>query len=213
MPGNAFFAAVFSVLLAIQFPLDIIYRTWGIGVCMVLGMGLEVTAYVTRVIMHNNDFNRNLFIIYIYAITLGPTFISAAIYLCLSRIVVVYDEGISSFKPRTYAISFMIGDFLALSLQGAGGGMLQVQETQDIGLRVLITGLGFQVLSLTVFALACAEFAWRVGRSRGPFNPTFDALRRSRKWTGFLVCKSRSSPLGSMYTLHCALLQSIPPLQ
>ena len=70
--------------------------------------------------MHNNDFNRNLFIIYIYAITLGPTFISAAIYLCLSRIVVIYDKGISSFKPRTYAISFIIGDFLALSLQGAG---------------------------------------------------------------------------------------------
>jgi RTA1 like protein len=126
---------------------------------MILNIGLKITAYVTRVIMHNNDFNRNLFIIYIYAITLGPIFISAAIYLCLSRIVIVYDEGISSFKPRTYAISFIIGDFLALSLQGAGGGMLQVQETQDIRLRMLITGLGFQVLSLTVFALACAEFA------------------------------------------------------
>lgn len=107
----------------------------------------------------------------------------------------------------------MIGDFLALSLQDAGGGMLQVEETQDIGLRVLIAGLGFQVLSLSVFALACAEFAGRVGRCRGPFNPTFDALRCSRKWTGFLICKSRSSPPSPMYTLHCVLLHSIIPLQ
>ena len=210
MPGNAFFATLFGILLAINLPLGIIYRTWGIMVSMILGMGLEVTAYVTRIIMHNNDFSRNLFIIYIYAITLGPTFISAAIYLCLSRIVVVYDEGISSFKPRTYSICFMIGDFLALSLQGAGGGMVQVEETQDIGLRVLIAGLGFQVLSLTVFALACADFAWRVCRRQGPLNPTFDALRRSRKWTGFLIGESHPSP--SQSYIFCLVLQQAAKL-
>ena len=194
MPGNAFFAAIYGILLAINLPLGIIYRTRGIGVSMNLGMGLEVTTYVTRVMMHNTDFSRIFFFIYIYVITLGPTFISAAIYLCLSRIVVGYNEGISTFKPRTYSICFMIGDFLALSLQGAGGGMLQVEETRDIGLRVLIAGLGFQVLSLTVFALACAEFAWHVRRHQGPLNPTFDALRRPRKWTGFLIGQSHPFP-------------------
>ena len=159
---------------------------------MAFGLGLEVTAYVTRVLIHNDDFDRNLFIIYVYAVTLGPAFLSAAIYLCLARIVVAYGEGNSRLKPRTYTICFVLGDFIALSIQGAGGGMVVVPEVSDIGLNVMIAGLAFQVLSLSAFAVICADFAWRVYRSKSPLNSSFDGLRLSHKWIGFLTGESHS---------------------
>lgn len=151
-----------------------------------MGLGLEAAAYVSRTMIHEDDFNRNIFIIYIYCITLGATFLSAAIYLCLSRIVVAYGEEQARFRPRTYSIFFMVGDFLALSLQGAGGGMLQVVETQDIGLEVLLAGLSFQILSLLLFAVACADFGLCVWRSNRSPSERFADLLSSWKWTGFL---------------------------
>ena len=156
-----------------------------------MGLGLESAAYVARIMIHRFDFSRNVFIIYIYCITLGATFLSAAIYLCLARIVVVYGEGYSRLKPRTYSLLFLFGDFIALSLQGAGGGMVQVEEVQDIGLRVLIAGLGFQVGSLVTFGLMCIDFSWRVHRGKGEHNPLFHDLVSSRRWTGFLLGRLR----------------------
>ena len=189
IPGNAFFAAVFALLLLIKIPLGLYYRTWGILVATTLGLGLECAAYITRILIYKNDFDRNIFITYIYCITLGATFLSAAIYLCLSRIVVAYGKSFARFKPRTYSMFFMVGDFLALSLQGAGGGMLQVPETQDIGLEVLISGLGFQILSLVLFAVAGADFALCVWRGSGERNDHFTVLVSSRRWYGFLCGK------------------------
>ena len=75
--------------------------------------------------------------------------------------------------------------------------MVQVEETQDVGLDFLIAGLGFQVLSLVLFAVACADFAWRVRSGKAPKDPKFDELRSSHRWTGFLVgeCLIPSCPV------------------
>ena len=163
-----------------------------------MGLGLESAAYVSRIMIHRFDFSRNVFIIYIYCITLGATFLSAAIYLCLARIVVVYGEANSRLKPRTYSLLFLFGDFIALSLQGAGGGMVQVEEVQDIGLRTLIAGLAFQVFSLVAFGVVCIDFSLRVHRHPERRNPQFHELISSRRWTGFLLGKSNHSSLRFM---------------
>ena len=171
---------------------------------MVFGLGLEVAGYTGRILIHNNDFSRIPFLIYIYCVTLGPAFLSAAIYLCLARIVVVYGEGNSRFKPRTYSVLFVIGDVLSLAIQGCGGGMAVVSSMPALsaaGINVMIAGLAFQVLSLTLFAIVCADFAWRVYCGKGDPNPLFDTLRLSRKWTGFLIgeCLPFWSPLFSIH--------------
>ncbi len=59
---------------------------------------------------------------YIICMTIGPAFFSAAIYLCLARIIVIYGEGLSSVRPRIYTNTFMTSDFIALVLQATGGG-------------------------------------------------------------------------------------------
>ena len=51
---------------------------------------------------------------YLISLTIGPTFISAAIYGCLARIVVVYGEQYSRFRSRTYTLAFITCDFISL---------------------------------------------------------------------------------------------------
>jgi hypothetical protein len=61
---------------------------------------------------------------YLIDLTIGPTFLAAGIYLCMARIVVVYDGGqkqLARLKPRSYTLVFLGWDFLSLLLQAVGG--------------------------------------------------------------------------------------------
>jgi hypothetical protein len=131
LPGNALFAALFVICFFAQFILGIKYRTWGFMAAAILGMLIEVIGYVGRIMMHSNPFSKNNFLIYLVTLTIAPAFLSAAIYLCLARIVVVYGEGKSGFQPRTYTILFCTCDFLALLLQAAGGAIASISDTQS----------------------------------------------------------------------------------
>lgn len=126
---------------------------------------------------------------YICCLTIGPAFFAAAIYLCLGRIIVVYGEHTSRFRPRTYTITFIFCDFLSLLLQAAGGALASSANTQhdlQIGIDVMLAGLGLQVASLSLFVAFCAEFAWGLTKQPHNLNPAYAELRATGLWKGFL---------------------------
>ena len=90
---------------------------------MLLGLVTEILGYIARILLHSDPFDRNYFLWYLITLTIGPVFIAAAIYLSLGRIVVVYGDGISRIKPRTYTVFFVGCDFISLCVQAAGGGI------------------------------------------------------------------------------------------
>lgn len=61
--ANLFFAILFAVLLVPHLGLGIYYRTWGFMVGMVCGLILEVLGYIARVMLHNNPFESNAFLL------------------------------------------------------------------------------------------------------------------------------------------------------
>lgn len=78
---------------------------------------------------------------YLICLTIGPAFLSAAIYLCLGRIVVVYGENISRVQPRAYSILFICCDILSLVLQAAGGALAATADTKadsQTGVNVMV---------------------------------------------------------------------------
>src|SRR5213080_3247161 len=83
LAGNVFYVALFGLFLFVQIFLGVRYRTWGFLASMVGGIILEIIGYTGRILLHFDDFNFNNFIIYIVCLTIGPAFLSAAIYLCL----------------------------------------------------------------------------------------------------------------------------------
>jgi hypothetical protein len=118
--------------------------------------------------------------------------LSAAIYICLGHIVVVYGEDISRLKPRTYTIIFVICDFLSLVLQAAGGAITSTaghdqQNLRQTGINIMIAGLASQVASLGVFLCLCADFAWRVYKNPDKLNESMYHIRKTLKWKAFLI--------------------------
>lgn len=82
LPGNAAVAAIFGILIVGQLGLGIKYKTWGYMVAMVFGLVLEIVGYVGRIMMHNNPFNGDAFLMYLVTCTIGPALFTAAV--CLS---------------------------------------------------------------------------------------------------------------------------------
>ena len=126
---------------------------------------------------------------YLVCLTIGPAFLSAAIYLCLARILVVYGVTISRFSPRTYTITFMTCDFISLLLQATGGAIADTansHSTTQTGINIMIAGLAWQVVSLLLFIACCGEYAWRVWRSWVPTAADSNPLRESRMFKAFL---------------------------
>ncbi|KAL4938781.1 hypothetical protein BDV06DRAFT_46863 [Aspergillus oleicola] len=177
------FMVIFGAAAIAQIGLGIRYKTWTFMVCMTLGLIGEVVGYAGRVSLHDNPFNGDAFLQYLVALTIAPAFLTAAIYLTLSRIVVAYGEKISYFKPRTYTITFITFDVIALVLQALGGGIAASaddddQDMSDLGVNIMIAGLAWQVASLLIFSAMSGYFFLRVRKAPGSdFNLDFDALR------------------------------------
>ncbi|KAK5123168.1 hypothetical protein LTR85_003366 [Meristemomyces frigidus] len=202
--GNLFFAIFFGILLLPQLGLGIRYRTWGFMVGMVMGLVLEIIGYAARVQIHDSPFADNPFLMYLICLTIAPVFISAAIYLCLTRIIVLYGTNLSRFAPRTIAICFMSSDFLSLVLQAAGGAITDTadeQSTKQTGVDIMIAGLVLQALSLAVFLVVVADFAWCC--SRGVFNMDPEK-QRTRERPVFKIFM-----LGMILATLCVLIRSI----
>ncbi|KAK9489874.1 RTA1 like protein-domain-containing protein [Lipomyces doorenjongii] len=190
LAGNAFFAGWFGLVIVLQILLAVKYRTWGYFIAMFGGVFLEIMGYIGRIQMHFNPFTSPPYLLYLICLTIAPAFLGAAVYLCLSRIVVVYGEHLSRFKPRTYTLVFITCDFISLCLQGAGGGIAATANTQNgtnLGKNIMLAGLIFQVFATILFMTACAEFAWNL-RKAGPdaHEPTHAMLRSSWKFRLFL---------------------------
>ncbi|KKK23908.1 hypothetical protein AOCH_004197 [Aspergillus ochraceoroseus] len=153
---------------------------------MLLGLAGELVGYAGRLSLHDDPFSSNAFLQYLVSLTIAPAFLSAAIYLCLSRIVVAYGERISYFRPRTYTMVFIAFDFIALLLQAIGGGIAASTDgsnakTVHLGKNIMIGGLAWQVASLLIFAGMSGYFVLRVRRaSPTDFNYDFERVRHSR---------------------------------
>ncbi|KAF5647011.1 RTA [Fusarium tjaetaba] len=146
-----------------------------------------MVGFAARIRMH---FGQSGFLTYIITITIGPAFFSAAIYLCLARIITVYGRSYSRFSPRTYTITFMLFDFIALVLQATGGSMLGSDErdTFNIGLAIIKTGLAAHLAAISIFVILASELAYRIFRRQEDWDPKFHQLQRSWKFNLFLSC-------------------------
>ncbi|KAI9678491.1 MAG: hypothetical protein M1829_002089 [Trizodia sp. TS-e1964] len=189
--GNVIFIVIFALALILHLALGIRYRTWGFMGGLAGGMVIEIVGYAGRVMMHYNPFTSNPFLIQIVCLTIAPAFITAAIYICLARIIVVYGEKHSRFRPATYTITFICFDFFALLLQAVGGGIANNAKTRslrDTGVNIMIAGLSWQVASLVIFIILCLDFAFRYRKyGGGESNAAHDTVRRSRLFRSFIV--------------------------
>ena len=118
--------------------------------------------------MHHNPFGVP-FDIQISLIIVAPSFLSAALYLTLKHIVLLVDPKKSRLKPQLYTWIFVTSDIVSFLLQVGGGAIASTasssgdQNRSTIGNDVMMAGIIWQVITLSIFFLLAADFFHRAG--------------------------------------------------
>ncbi|KAK6339697.1 hypothetical protein TWF718_009092 [Orbilia javanica] len=192
LPMNITFLAIFTIAFTAHVFLAIRYKTQGFGICMSIACFLEMSGYAGRILAYTNPWSLPAFFIQINGVGLAPTFFAAGIYLCLTRIVIAYGAGISRVQPKVYTYFFVICDIVSLVIQAPGGAISSVSASQGkpptLGAYIGLSGICFQVLSLSIWFGLGAEFAFRCRKvGVDAWDPKYEKLRATWRFKAFLV--------------------------
>ncbi|EHY57193.1 hypothetical protein HRR83_002687 [Exophiala dermatitidis] len=151
--------ALYAICIFFQLFLGWRYKAWGFMAAMALGCIDEILGYVGRILLWQNPWGQQGFIMQIVLITIGPVFFSAAIYVMLYQIVTYISIKHSRFSPRFFYYTFIPCDILSLILQAIGGAMSSTSNgSSDAGVNIALAGLAFQVATLVVFVTMTVDY-------------------------------------------------------
>lgn len=192
--GNVFLTAWFAMLFFPNLFFGIRYKAWTYMLALCLGCITETVGYAGRIILHSNPFSETGFQMQICCLILGPAFNTAAIYLTLKHIALVFGPEYSILKPRWYTYIFIGGDLVALVLQAIGGAMAATAgddiHQQDTGTDIMITGISWQVFTLIIFAALSIQYLLRrrnAARREDPLSTEAADTLRNRNFRFFAL--------------------------
>ncbi|KAG8910932.1 hypothetical protein FRC01_006041 [Tulasnella sp. 417] len=96
---------------------------------------------------------------------IAPSFMTAAMFIIMGRIIGLVGEEYSRLRPRTYSILFVTADFAALIVQSVGGAaaaMADTHEASEKGSHVMVAGIIIQMAAITIYCIIQADFLWHV---------------------------------------------------
>ncbi|CAH2351862.1 sphingoid long-chain base transporter Rsb1p [[Candida] railenensis] len=164
--ANCIFMGLFATLLVLHGGFTVWSKFWYFGCCIILGCGFEFAGYLTRFLAISDDRNTVYFLIQIISITMAPAFTMAGVYYLLGTMVVVYGQSHSMLRPIWYSYIFILCDILSLCIQAIGGALaatsVVIYENPAIGTHIMVAGIAFQVLSMTLFIWFLFDFLFRI---------------------------------------------------
>ncbi|TFA97688.1 Sphingoid long-chain base transporter RSB1 [Trichoderma ghanense] len=166
LAANVTFAVLFGLAGVAHLYLGFRWRTWGFTIPVLIGCITEIIGYVGRIMLWDNPFSFNGFIIQIVTLTIAPVFYTASIYVTLSQSIMFLDPSLSRFKPQLFYWIFIPFDIVCLVLQAAGGAMSANDTGSDqTGVDISQAGLSLQVIVLVAFIAAFGDYMFRYIRS------------------------------------------------
>ncbi|KAG5417434.1 RSB1 [Candida metapsilosis] len=168
VPFNLLFAILFFILLVLYFYLGFVRgRMRYFTTCLLCGCGLEIAGYVPRTIGHYHWSNTNIFLCQIISLTIAPAFIMAGVYYLLTQLIIIHGgERFSILRPSYISWIFICCDVVSLFIQAAGGATAAVKlrlfENTQSGTYIMVGGIAFQVLSMTLYLALLLNFMYRV---------------------------------------------------
>lgn len=201
MPGNIIYLLCFLVLLGGQLFYGIRNKTWSYMSTVSTGILLEIIGYIGRLMLHQNPFIMNNFLVNLIPLTIAPALLTAGIYLCLGRVIVAIGSENSRLKPKMYTYVFVGFDLLSLVLQAIGGGIAATARDSKgsrNGTNIMIGGLICQVVFMAIFFVVWGDFALRTRRAKLSGSlartqpPLYEGLRATKafrffQWSLFLA--------------------------
>ncbi|KAJ5612110.1 RTA1 domain protein [Penicillium lagena] len=167
--GSVFFAVIFGICGIFHLVVGIKSRQIMFTIALTGGCLMEMAGYIGRILMHKNPWDNSGFELQIICLILAPSFVAAGIYWSLKHIVLFLGPEKSRLKPRLYPWIFVGCDIGSILLQAAGGGVAASASSSnvnllDVGNDIMITGIAFQVLTMTACGVLGVDFVVRLIR-------------------------------------------------
>ncbi|EIN12984.1 RTA1-like protein [Punctularia strigosozonata HHB-11173 SS5] len=161
----ALFVSLYGLSTLIHTGQAIYYRLWWLFPTAVLaGLG-EILGWSARLWSSKNVDAANPFLIQISTTIISPTPLVAANFIILGKVIALLGPQYSRLTPRWYTTVFLTCDIVALVVQAYGGGTATGTHPV-LGGNIMLGGIVFQLVAITIYTLLAAEFLLRVLRDR-----------------------------------------------
>ncbi|KAG8713479.1 hypothetical protein FRC08_013200, partial [Ceratobasidium sp. 394] len=130
---------------------------------------VEILGWSGRLWGHFNTIDSDPFMMQICTTIMAPSFMTAAMFLILPRIVSELGQEYSRMPPRLYLAIFLTADITALLLQAIGGALASVADnltSANRGGNIMLSGIVIQLAAVLLFDLLSIEFAIRFAIGR-----------------------------------------------
>jgi len=170
--ANAFFAALFALLLVAQLIIGTWTRTWTFMLAVGLGIFGEMAGYIGRIIMHHNPWSNAGFEAQICCLVLAPSFLAAGIYLTLKHMVLYCGPEYSRLKAKWYPWIFIGSDLGSIIVQAIGGGVAASAKNSASGAllsagdALIIAGIALQSVTMGICGILVLDFFLSRRRAR-----------------------------------------------
>lgn len=160
----------FTIVFGVLFVLHMLLAGWSgyyyFGLIFFCGCGLTLAGYLARCFSVGHEDQESPFLCQFVCLTISPAFIMAGIYYMLGRMLKLHGDNFSVLKPRWFSYIFVTCDLVSLVVQAVGGIMAAIGVTQKTGTtdgtNVMVGGIAFQVVSMTMFETALLEFCYKI---------------------------------------------------
>ncbi|KAG9017971.1 hypothetical protein FRB90_012796 [Tulasnella sp. 427] len=171
------FVVLYSLTSATHIAQASYYRMWWLFPTLVTGAVGEIIGWAGRTWSSQNVQNDNAFYMNICCTIIAPSFMTAAMFIMMGRIINLVGPEYSRLRPRTYSILFITADLIALCVQSVGGAAAASAETpegSERGANIMVAGIIVQMAAITIYCIVQGDYLWRVMTNR-PVRPRANA--------------------------------------
>ncbi|CAJ0550906.1 Ff.00g108360.m01.CDS01 [Fusarium sp. VM40] len=161
-------------------------RTW-FFIPFLLGCSVEAVGYACRAVSARDSPRWTVpFATQTFASLLGPTLMTATVYMMLRRLIEALDADVHSLVPaKVLPKAFIFGDLLSLAAQLTGASISIMAKTvnkQRTGQLIIVGGLAFQLYFFGFFTSIL-----HIVHSRVLDNPTRQSTTLTMPWKRWII--------------------------
>ncbi|KAI0651906.1 RTA1 like protein [Trametes meyenii] len=168
-PANKTFLILFVVTTLLHLAQATRARTWWLLPTVVLaGIG-EILGWAARTWSFYKPLNSDAYLMQTVALVIAPTPLIGALFITFGRLSGRLGLQYSRISPRLYSRIFLTSDCVALLVQAAGGGIAASSDDRNVsrmGSNIMLGGIVFQLVSLSIFCVLMAEYLIRRLRNK-----------------------------------------------
>ncbi|KAJ6518511.1 RTA1-domain-containing protein [Mycena vulgaris] len=158
------FLALFGLSTALHLGQAVYFRMWWLLPTACLCGAGEVVGWIGRLWSSSDPTLSHPFMMQITTTIIAPTPLIAVSFILLGRLVERLGASYSRITPKWYSIIFCSCDFVALVVQGLGGGMASSANDEagaNLGAHIMLGGIVFQFVAIIAYTACAVDFLRR----------------------------------------------------